>query len=70
MKEGDVVLVKNIQVNRNEWPMAIVVKTSPSKDGLVRKVDVKVTKDDVQKILSRPVSELVLLLSPNASYKL
>jgi len=65
LKEGDIVLVKNIQVSRNEWPMAIVVKTIPSKDGLVRKADVKVTKDGIQKILSRPVSELVLLLSPN-----
>lgn len=65
LKEEDIVLVKNIQVSRNEWPMAIVVKTIPSKDGLVRKADVKVTKDGIQKILSRPVSELVLLLSPN-----
>ncbi|XP_026119086.1 uncharacterized protein LOC113098285 [Carassius auratus] len=65
LKEGDIVLVKNIQVNRNEWPMAIVEKTSPSKDGLVRKADIKVTKDGIQKILSRPVSELILLLSPD-----
>lgn len=66
LKEEDIILVKNIQVNRNEWPMAIIEKTSPSKDGLMRKADVKVTKGSIQKILSRSISELILLLSPDA----
>lgn len=45
--------------------MAIIVKTLASKDGLVRKVEVKVVNGGTQKIFSRPISEVFLLLSPN-----
>lgn len=67
LKEGDIVLMKDNQAKRNEWPMAIIVKASPSQDGRVRKVDVRVFKDGVQKVFSRPVTEVVLLLSPEDS---
>lgn len=67
LKEGDVVLLKDNQAKRIEWPMAIIVKASPSKDGKVRKVDIRVSKDGTQKVISRPITELVLLLSPEDS---
>ncbi|XP_024116301.1 uncharacterized protein LOC112137986, partial [Oryzias melastigma] len=54
LKEKDVVLLKDKQLKRNEWPMGIVVKTLPSKDGVVRKVEVKVPHDKSTKIFSRP----------------
>lgn len=60
--EGDVVLLKDAQVKRNEWPVGVVVKAIPSKDSKVRKVDVKVVRHGTQKIYSRPVSEVVLLV--------
>ncbi|KAL2085412.1 hypothetical protein ACEWY4_018732 [Coilia grayii] len=62
LKEGDIVLLKDKQARRNEWSIGRVVKTFPSDDGLVRKVDVKVASHHPAKTYLRPVSELVLLL--------
>ncbi|KAI4824169.1 hypothetical protein KUCAC02_012705 [Chaenocephalus aceratus] len=42
LQEGDLVLLKDSQVHRNQWPMGMVVKTFPSHDGKVRKIEVKV----------------------------
>lgn len=53
--------MKDNQAKRNEWPMAIIVKASPSQDGRVRKLDIRVFKDGAQKVLSRPVTEVILL---------
>ena len=47
--------------------MAIITKTLPSQDGLVRKVDLRVIKEGKPKVYSRPVTEVVLLLSPEDS---
>ncbi|XP_051788795.1 uncharacterized protein LOC114659410 [Erpetoichthys calabaricus] len=65
IKEGDVVLLKEKQVRRNEWPMGIIMKAVPSKDGLIRKVEIKIVQQGATKILYRPISELVFLLSPD-----
>ena len=59
---GDVVLVKDNDVARNEWPMGKVIEALKSEDGKVRKVKVMTYKDG-PKIAFRPVSELILLLS-------
>ena len=67
LKQGDVVLMKDSQAKRNDWPMAIITKTLPSHDGLVRKVDLRVIKEGKPKVYSRPVTEVVLLLSPEDS---
>lgn len=67
LKEGDIVLMKDHQVKRNEWPMAMVVKTFPSGDRVTRKVEVKVIRQGTPKVYSRPISELVLLLTPKDS---
>ncbi|XP_037393887.1 uncharacterized protein LOC119263246 [Pygocentrus nattereri] len=64
LKEGDVVLLKNDQLQRNDWHMGIIIKTFPSADGRVRKVEIKTAKDGSSKTFLRPVSEVVLLLSP------
>jgi len=64
MKEGDIVLLKDKQLKRNEWPTGVIVKALPSKDGLVRKVEVKVTHNKSNKTFLRPISECILLLSP------
>ncbi|XP_013421679.1 uncharacterized protein LOC106181750 isoform X2 [Lingula anatina] len=43
LKEGDIVLLRDINCSRNEWPMGLVVKTFPSKtDKAVRTVEVRV----------------------------
>ena len=41
MKVGDVLIIKDENLHRNQWPLARVVQTYPSDDGLVRKVKVK-----------------------------
>ncbi|XP_043987727.1 uncharacterized protein LOC122839815 [Gambusia affinis] len=63
LKEGDIVLLKDSQAKRNEWPMSIISKTIPGKDGLVRKVEVTTSHAGTKKTFSRPVTEVVLLLS-------
>lgn len=63
VKEGDVVLLKDSQAHRNEWPMGLVVKALPSSDKRVRKVEVRIVKDGTVKVFLRPVSEIVVLLS-------
>nr|XP_054604550.1 uncharacterized protein LOC129165413 [Nothobranchius furzeri] len=62
LKEGNIVLLKDKQLKRNEWPMGIIVKTLPSKDGVVRKLEVKVARDKTSKTFCRPISDCILLL--------
>nr|XP_034959566.1 uncharacterized protein LOC118079487 [Zootoca vivipara] len=64
---GDIVLVKDCQSQRNEWPLACITKVFPSEDGRVRKVEIKVCKNQQTKLFLRPVSELILLLSSGES---
>lgn len=61
LKEGDMVLLKNSQVKRNEWPMSIIAKTFPSQDGLVHKVEVTTSHAGNKKTFCRPVTEVILL---------
>ncbi|XP_065144903.1 uncharacterized protein [Paramisgurnus dabryanus] len=50
---GDVVLLKDSQVHRNEWPVGLIVNTFPSQDGKVRKVEVRVAKQGTVKTFLR-----------------
>ncbi|XP_067279206.1 uncharacterized protein [Pseudorasbora parva] len=63
IKVGDVVLLKDSQVQRNEWPVGLVVNTIPSQDAKIRKVEVKVAKQGTVKTFLRPVTEIIVLLS-------
>ena len=45
LKNGDIVLLKDSEVCRNDWPMGIVVNAISSKDEKVRKAEVCVIKD-------------------------
>lgn len=62
LREGDVVLLKDSNVKRNDWPIGLIVKTMASSDDRVRKVEVKIVKEGVAKVYLRPISEVVLLL--------
>ncbi|XP_035536922.1 uncharacterized protein LOC118342476 [Morone saxatilis] len=62
----DVVLMKDSQAKRNDWPIGLVVKTLPSKDNKVRKVEVKVVRQGTTKTYIRPISELVFLMSKDS----
>lgn len=39
IKEGDIVLLKDKNVKRNEWQMWLIMKAVPSKDSMVRSVE-------------------------------
>ncbi|CAC5374701.1 unnamed protein product [Mytilus coruscus] len=62
VQEGDIVLMCDKSLHRNEWPVGIIIKTHTSDDNRVRKVDVRLGKD--RKTFTRPVNELIVLL-PN-----
>lgn len=59
---GDVVLLRDKQVECNSWPMARITATFTGKDGHVRKVEVKTVDQDAVKTFLRPIEEVVLLL--------
>ena len=62
LKEGDVVILKEQKDNRNFWPLGIVERVFPSEDGLVRKLEVRVTKDNKVFRYIRPVTQVVSLI--------
>ena len=62
LQPGDVVLLKESQSPRNEWPMGLVTAAFPSSDGKVRKVEIKTASQDKVKTFFRPITEVVLLL--------
>jgi len=63
VKVGDVVLLKDTEVHRNQWPLGIVTRTFPSdSDNNVRTVELRVTRGEKTATYVRPVTEMVLLL--------
>ena len=61
LREGDVVLLRDKTAHRSEWPLGIVEHAYQSDDSRVRKVDIRIPGQD-QKVLSRPATEVVLLV--------
>lgn len=64
LQPGSIVLLKDDQLKRNEWPLGLITQVFPSKDSRVRKVEIKVSRKDGTKVFLRPVTEIVLLLAP------
>lgn len=58
----DIVLLKDSQVKRNEWPLGLVVNMFPCQDNRVRKVEVRVVQGGSPREYLRSISDLVLLL--------
>ncbi|CAM1323262.1 Uncharacterised protein r2_g3176 [Pycnogonum litorale] len=63
LKPGDIVLMKDQESHRNNWPLGIVKKVFPSSDGGVRKTSVCVMKGGQRITYTRPITQLVLLFS-------
>ncbi|XP_073492566.1 uncharacterized protein [Aquarana catesbeiana] len=63
LQPGAIVLMKDSQSRRNEWPLGLITQVFPSEDGNVRKAELKVIRQGQPKLFLRPVSELILLLS-------
>ena len=66
---GVIVLLKDNEVARLAWPLGRVAEVFPSTDGRVRKVKVRVVKDNGVAEYVRPVVEVVLLLDVAESDK-
>lgn len=63
VQEGDVVLLRDNETKRNEWPVGVIQKTFPSADGRTPKVEMRIFSQGTLKVFLRPISEVVLLLS-------
>ena len=72
LKKGDIVVVNDEDLPRNQWKLARVAETFPSDDNLVRKVKLAMADSTLDSrgrrkrpisYLDRPVHKLVLLLS-------
>ena len=70
LEVGDIVLIKDENLARNEWHLGKVVETHIDEDGLVRKVrimvgtaqlDNKGRRVESQSFLERPIHKLVLI---------
>lgn len=64
LQPGSIVLLKDDQLRRNEWPLGLITEVFPSKDSKVCKVEVKVSRKDGTKVYQRPITEMVLLFAP------
>ncbi|XP_022345684.2 uncharacterized protein LOC111113788 [Crassostrea virginica] len=61
-KKGDVVLVKNEDSHRNQWPLGVVEEVFQSEDSRVRKTRVAVSRNGSRSSYVRPICQLVKLL--------
>jgi hypothetical protein len=59
---GDIVLVKE-DSPRNHWPMAVVQKMFKSDDTLIRKIQVKLLRNNKVVVLVCPVCDVIPLLA-------
>ena len=66
LANGDVVLVKDKELHQNGWSLGRVTEAIESEDGRVRKARVRIFREGTKKIVLRPISELVLLLSTSS----
>ncbi len=65
IQEGDIVLLKDREAKRSEWPIGLVTKAVASSDGKTRKIMVKTAKQGVIREYLRAICEIALLLSGN-----
>ena len=59
LQVGDVVLLKTLDSPRGQWPLGMVEKTFPGSDGLTRKVEVRIKKDNKNSSFVGQVTELI-----------
>lgn len=59
---GDIVLLKEADAHRNDWPLGRIEEVNTSSDGKVRRAKVKTCKEGNAKSYDRPIGSFVLLL--------
>ncbi|KAJ8014077.1 hypothetical protein DPEC_G00036510 [Dallia pectoralis] len=67
LQKGDLVLLKDCQVPRNEWPMALIHSVIPGKDWKVRKVELKTSRVTILSHVRRGSSKAILCLCASRS---
>ena len=63
--KGDIVIIKEDDVRRNQWPMARIEEVYTDDEGMARLVKIRTSATGEQKkgsLLIRPITKLVLLL--------
>lgn len=67
---GDLVLVNDISLPRNHWPLGRIIEVFKDKEGFVRSVNVKISKcrnanlkDFSTSVVKRPITKLTLFKS-------
>lgn len=53
LKEGDIVLIKDMQLPPMKWPLARILKTHPGTDGLVRAVTIKHKNGETKRAINK-----------------
>ncbi|XP_046547595.1 uncharacterized protein LOC124257539 [Haliotis rubra] len=69
IEQGDVVLLREKDTVRNEWPIGLVENAIQSEDGKIRKAVIRVIRKNSVLKLTRPITELVLLMKVSANDK-
>ena len=59
---GDIVLIVDESIVRNQWPLGVIVETLPSADGLVRKVRVRTSSSTYERLTTK----IVLVYRPES----
>ncbi|KAK3107295.1 hypothetical protein FSP39_011321 [Pinctada imbricata] len=59
---GDIVLLKDEGQHRNNWPIGRVSQIFPSRDNLVRKVEITTFRNGTKRSYIRPITQVVLLV--------
>ena len=59
---GDIVLLKEADAHRYDWPLGRIEEVTISSDGKVRRAKVKMCKEGNAKSYDRPIGSFVLLL--------
>ena len=62
LEVGNIVLIKTSDLPKGQWPLGIIKRTFPGIDNLVRKVEVRVVRDEKESCYIRPVTEVVHLV--------
>lgn len=62
-EEGDVMLLRDKFVHRNQWPLAVIKEVLPSPDEVVRKVIIRLVRDGRTVTYTSSVNELILLVN-------
>ena len=62
LNDGDIVLVREKDQPRNDWPLGRVSAVKKSEDGHVRSAEIAILKEGKMKTVLRPIKELVLLV--------